>query len=338
MESLLLTGGAGFIGFHLAAKLIANPGLEVFIIDNLNAYYDPALKGKRLQQLGFADFSEPGWVSSQYSNRLHFCRVDIADETAMDRALGRLKANAVIHLAAQAGVRYSFDAPRTYIGSNLTGFYNVMEWANRWAVRHFIFASSSSVYGANQKVPFFENDSIVQPLNLYAATKGANELLAYANASLYGTPTSGLRFFTVYGPYGRPDMAYYKFAKAILQDRPIDVHNNGQMKRDFTFVDDITKAMVMLLGTPPLKNPPYEVYNLGNNRPVELMQFIRTLEECLGKKAVINMVDGSRGEMSVTCADIQKLERAIGYSPSTELNIGLKKFVDWFLAEHAPEN
>jgi len=335
MESVLLTGGAGFIGYHLAGQLIENSGLEVFMIDNLNAYYDPSLKIKRLQQLGFDSFSGSTWASSQRSTRLHFCRVDIADESAMETALGGLKADAVIHLAAQAGVRYSFDAPRTYIDSNLRGFYNVMEWANRWTVRHFIFASSSSVYGANQSVPFNEGDSIMQPLNLYAATKGANELLAYANASLYRIPTTGLRFFTVYGPYGRPDMAYYKFAQAILQDLPIDVHNNGRMKRDFTFVDDITRAIAMLLVTPPSCTPPYEIYNLGNNRPVDLMQFIHILEECLGKKAKMNMVSDSRGEMLVTCADIQKLERAIGYSPATELEIGLQKFVDWFMEEQA---
>ncbi len=330
MQKILVTGAAGFIGFHLVQKLCAE-GREVLGIDNMNDYYDVALKQARLAEL-------------KKHNSFKFLQADIADEIAMDKVFGEFKPDAVVNLAAQAGVRYSLDNPRAYIHSNIDGFINILEGCRQHAVKHLVFASSSSVYGANTKVPFSVSDRVDHPISLYAATKKSNELMAHAYAHLYGIPCSGLRFFTVYGPWGRPDMAYFKFTDAIMRGQPIDVYNNGDMKRDFTYIDDITEGVARLIDEvatpnagwkphnpdPATSNAPYRLYNIGNNNPVQLMDMIGLLEEALGKKAVIEMKPMQPGDVYSTYADIDALEQAVGFKPSTNLKDGLQKFAEWY--------
>lgn len=320
MKTILVTGAAGFIGFHYAQKLCA-AGYRVYGIDNLNDYYDVDLKLARLEEL------EP------YKN-FTFRQMDIADAAGMRNILADWKPEIVGHMAAQAGVRYSLQNPQAYIDSNIVGFTNILEGCRHNGVKHLIYASSSSVYGANKKAPFSVKDNVDHPVSLYAATKKANEAMAHSYAHLFGIPCTGLRFFTVYGPWGRPDMAVYSFTKAIFEGKPIDVFNNGDMMRDFTYIDDITEALVRLVeiipGADPLSGAPYKIYNIGNNKPEKLLDMIAMLEADTGKKAIKNMKPMQPGDVPSTYADIDDLTRDTGFRPGTPLAEGLKKFVEWY--------
>ncbi len=327
---LLVTGSAGFIGFHLSRRL-CEAGYRVVGIDTVNEYYDVKLKEARLKILsGYSNFS--------------FHKIDLADKASLDQLFSQHHFKFVMNLAAQAGVRYSLTHPYAYLESNLHGFLNVLEACRHHRPDHLIYASSSSVYGANASMPFSTHDNVDHPLALYAASKKANELMAHAYSNLYRLPTTGLRFFTVYGPYGRPDMALFIFTKAILEDQPIDVYNFGKMKRDFTYVDDIVEGIVKLMTRVPLGNEnwdarhpdpassfaPYRIYNIGNNKPVELLRFIEVLEEKLGKKAIKNLLPLQDGDVKETYADIGDLESEIGFRPSTSIEEGIGKFVEWY--------
>lgn len=328
MDYLLVTGAAGFIGFHLSQALLKR-GDTVIGIDNLNDYYDVNLKQERLQIL-------------QTFPNFKFFQIDLTDDQALDRLFTDFKPTRVINLAAQAGVRYSIENPRAYVDSNLVGFLNILECCRHHQVNHLIFASSSSVYGANKKIPFSTDDFVDYPVSLYAATKKSNELMAHAYSHLYNIPTTGLRFFTVYGPWGRPDMAYFLFTQAILAGRPIKVFNEGEMRRDFTYVDDVVEGILRLLESPPSQGQaltdapnvdtqaPYKIYNIGNNSPVSLLHFIEVLETCLGKIAEKEMLPMQPGDVPTTYADISALEQAVGYKPSTSIEEGLAQFVTWF--------
>lgn len=332
MKRILVTGAAGFIGFHYAKRL-ANDGFEVLGIDVVNDYYDPALKDGRLKELEpFGNFS--------------FEKVDLADREAMERIFADFKPEVVVNLAAQAGVRYSIENPHAYVDSNIQGFMNILEGCRHHEVKHLIFASSSSVYGANTKVPFAETDGVDHPVSLYAATKKSNELMAHTYAHLYRLPVTGLRFFTVYGPWGRPDMAYFKFANKIFAGESIDVYNHGDMKRDFTYIDDIVESMVRLIDhipepdsswdasapDPSSSNAPYKIYNIGNNSPVQLMEMIEILEEELGMTAQKNMLPMQPGDVYETYAQTDSLSDAVGFKPATDLRKGLAEFARWYRA------
>jgi UDP-glucuronate 4-epimerase len=326
----LLTGAAGFIGFHTAQRLLAK-GYEVVGLDNLNEYYDVTLKQARLALL-------------QKLPSFRFVKVDLADDEAMRALFVQEKFNRVVHLAAQAGVRYSLEAPHAYVRSNVTGTLNVLEGCRHNGVEHLVYASTSSVYGANTNMPFSVHNIADHPLSLYASTKRANELMAHNYSSLFKLPTTGLRFFTVYGPWGRPDMALFLFARNILAGKPIDVFNNGNHKRDFTFVDDIAEGVVRVseriaqpdpkwssnAPDPSTSNAPYRLYNIGNNAPVPLMRYIEVLEECLGKQATKNFLPLQLGDVPETFADISDLVRDVGYRPATTVEVGVRRFVDWF--------
>ncbi|MBB6285318.1 NAD-dependent epimerase [Geobacillus subterraneus] len=328
--TILVTGAAGFIGMHLSKRLLEQ-GYEVVGIDNLNDYYDPKLKEDRLAELKKYD-------------RFTFVKLDLIDREEMLKLFEKFSFTYVINLAAQAGVRYSLQNPHVYVDSNLVGFVNILEACRHYPVKHFIYASSSSVYGANQKMPFSTSDNVDHPVSLYAATKKANELMAHTYSHLYGIPTTGLRFFTVYGPWGRPDMAYFSFTKNILEGKPIKVFNHGNMRRDFTYIDDIVEGMVRLLDKPPASNPnwdrmspdpsssyaPYKIYNIGNNQPVKLLDFIKTLESLLGVKAKMEFLPMQPGDVEATYADIDDLQKAVGFNPSTSIEDGLRKFVEWY--------
>jgi len=327
---ILATGAAGFIGFHLARRLLER-GDEVVGLDNLNDYYDVALKAARLRLLE----AQPGF---------RFVRAALEDRPAIEKLFADERFDAVVNLAAQAGVRYSLQNPHAYIDSNIVGFMNILEGCRHNAVKHLVYASSSSVYGANTTVPFSVHHTADHPVSLYAATKKSNELMAHTYAHLFGLPVTGLRFFTVYGPWGRPDMAYFSFTRAILEGRPIDVFNHGRMQRDFTYIDDIVEGVVRALGhiprpdpawdaaspDPAASNAPYRLYNIGNHQPVELGHFIEVLEECLGRKAVKNMLPIQAGEVLVTCADVEDLMEDVGFRPSTPIREGLQRFVEWY--------
>lgn len=319
MQKILVTGAAGFIGFHLAQKLCGG-GHKVMGVDNMNDYYDVSLKEARLNEL-------------KKHNSFDFQKLALEDTDGMEAMFNAFKPDIVVHLAAQAGVRYSIDNPRAYITSNLDGFINILEGCRHHKVKHLVFASSSSVYGANKKVPFSESDTVDHPVSLYAATKKSNELMAHAYAHLYGVPCSGLRFFTVYGPWGRPDMAYFKFTQAIMKGEPIDVFNHGDMKRDFTYIDDIVEGVARLMNHLPPSDgdgAPYKIYNIGNNQPEQLMDMIGILEDALGKKAVTDMKPMQPGDVYETYADIDALQKAVGFKPSTSLKDGIAKFVAWY--------
>ncbi len=330
--TVLVTGAAGFIGFHVARRLLAE-GHDVVGVDNLNEYYDPALKQARLAQLT----SHPAF---------EFQRVDVCDRVAVPEVFRRYRPTVVVHLAAQAGVRYSLTKPEAYVDSNLVGFGNVLEGCRHNAIEHLVFASSSSVYGANTKLPFSAHDTVDHPLSLYAATKRANELMAHAYAHLYGLPCTGLRFFTVYGPWGRPDMALFLFTQAILDGRPIDVFNEGRMVRDFTYVDDIVECVVRVLARAPKPDAgwssarpdpgssqaPYRIYNLGNDRPVELLRYIEVLEASLGRIARKKLMPLQPGDVPETRADVEDLARDFGYRPRTTVEEGVARFVEWYKA------
>ena len=330
MRKVLVTGAAGFIGFHLAKRLLEE-GDEVIGIDNLSTYYDVNLKKARLS------------ILKKYSN-FKFIKIDIADRKKTAELFNQEDFEIVVHLAAQAGVRYSLINPYAYIDSNIVGFLNILEGCRHKKIKHLIFASSSSVYGANTLMPFSVHHNVDHPISLYAATKKANELMAHVYASLYKIPCTGLRFFTVYGPWGRPDMALFIFTKAILEDKPIDVFNYGKMKRDFTYIDDIIEGVVRIIDKIPKPNPnwsgekpdpsssfaPYKLYNIGNNNPVELLRLIEILEECLGKKAKKNFLPLQPGDVPATYADIDDIEKDVGFKPKTPIEKGIRKFVEWY--------
>jgi UDP-glucuronate 4-epimerase len=324
--TVLVTGAAGFIGFSLASRLLRQ-GESVFGIDNLTPYYDVTLKEARLSLLN----AQPGF---------RFAPIDIADRAAIEGFFERERFDVIVHLAAQVGVRYSLEQPLAYVDANLVGFAHILEGARAQRVRHFVFASSSSVYGANRKLPFSEDDNVDHPISLYAATKKANELTAHSYAHLFGLPCTGLRFFTVYGPWGRPDMAPFKFTKAIAAGEPIPVYNSGRMVRDFTYVDDVVEAIVRVMAAPPSggdgqgSDVPYRIFNVGNGRPVELLDYIKTLEACLGRKAEMQLLPMQQGDIAATLADVSRLERAVGYRPATPVEEGVRRFVDWYAAHY----
>jgi len=326
----LITGAAGFIGFHLSKRLLGQ-GNSVIGIDNLSEYYDVNLKKARLNEL--KDYPE-----------FTFHELDLVDRKGIEKLFSENKFDSVVNLAAQPGVRYSLTNPRAYIDSNVVGFLNVLEGCRSSGIKHLVFASSSSVYGANTKMPFSVHQNVDHPVSLYAATKKSNELMAHSYSSLYKLPCTGLRFFTVYGPLGRPDMALFLFTKAILENRPIDIFNQGKMKRDFTYIDDIVEGVVRVTANIPVPDTgwnsdkpdpatsyaPYRLYNIGNNNPIELMQFIEVLEDCLGKKAEKNLLPMQPGDVHETCADVDDLVN-IGFKPSTSIEKGIKEFVEWYL-------
>ena len=330
MGRFLVTGCAGFIGYHLAKRLLDN-GSELVGLDNLNAYYDPNLKLARLAQLE----SRPTF---------RFAKLDLADRAAVEHLFQTEKFDVVLHMAAQAGVRYSLTNPFAYVDANLVGFATVLEGCRHSSVRHLVFASSSSVYGANTKMPFSVHDNVDHPLSLYAATKKANELMAHTYAHLYGLPCTGLRFFTVYGPWGRPDMALFLFTERILQDKPIDVYNYGRMRRDFTYIDDAIEPVIRVMDRipapssawsgdrpdPGTSSAPYRIYNVGNSQPVELMRLVRVLEASLGKKAKMNLLPLQAGDVLATYADVEDLAHDVGFQPQTSIEEGVERFVRWY--------
>lgn len=321
---ILITGAAGFVGYHLAVRLLSD-GHQVVGIDNLNSYYDVALKQARLDQLLPHD-------------RFQFHKIDLCDQAALLQLFESHSFEFVVNLAAQAGVRYSLQNPQAYIDSNLTGFINILEACRYHPVKHLVFASSSSVYGANTKIPFAVTDSVDHPVSLYAATKKSNELIAHAYSHLYGIPTTGLRFFTVYGTWGRPDMAYFKFVQAIEQGKPIEVYNFGKLQRDFTYIDDIIEGVVRVMHRIPTVNTnpalnsqaAYKLYNIGNNNPVELLTFIETIEAALGKTAIKNFLPMQPGDVLTTYADVDDLMQDVGFQPATPLAQGIQEFVKWY--------
>jgi UDP-glucuronate 4-epimerase len=327
---ILVTGAAGFIGFYVSQALLAR-GDEVVGLDNLNDYYDPRLKAARLEIL-------------RQDKRFRFVKLDLMDRGGIEALFNAEKFNRVVHLAAQAGVRYSIENPHAYVDSNVTGFLHIIEGCRRNGVEHLVYASTSSVYGANTHMPFAVDQNVDHPLSLYAATKKANELMAHCYSSLYGLPTTGLRFFTVYGPWGRPDMALFLFTANILAGKPIDVFNYGKHKRDFTYIADIAAGVVAALDhtaspdahwnsdapDPSTSRAPYRLYNIGNQRPVELLRYIEVLEECLGRKAQKNLLPLQAGDVPDTVADVEALVRDVGYRPGTPVEEGVKRFVDWY--------
>lgn len=316
---ILVTGSAGFIGYHLSKKLL-DEGFAVVGIDNLNDYYDVQLKHDRLEQL------------KPYEN-YNFVKIDISDKALLEKVFADVKPDIVVNLAAQAGVRYSITNPDAYISSNLVGFFNVLECCRHNMVEHLVYASSSSVYGSNKKVPYSVEDRVDNPVSLYAATKKSNELMAHAYSKLYGIPATGLRFFTVYGPFGRPDMAYFSFTKKILAGETIKIFNNGDLYRDFTYIDDIIQGMMRIIPNPPMENENgvrYKVYNIGNNKPENLLNFVEILEKCLGRKADKEFLPMQQGDVYQTFADVSELERDFGFKPDTSLEDGLTKFVEWY--------
>jgi len=321
---ILLTGAAGFIGLHTAQRLLAR-GDTVTGIDNLNDYYDPALKQARLALLN----GHPGF---------RFQALDVAERAGMERLFAGQRFDAVVHLAAQAGVRYSITHPHAYLESNLTGFGHVLEGCRAQGVGHLVYASSSSVYGGNTKMPFAETDAVDHPVSLYAATKKANELMAHTYSHLYRLPTTGLRFFTVYGPWGRPDMAYFSFTKAVLEGRPIDVFNHGDMKRDFTYIDDIVEGVLRVLDKPATPEAagaaPYRVFNIGNHDPVPLLDFIACIEQATGRIATKNLLPMQPGDVPATYASTEALRDWVGFAPSTPLAEGIGRFVRWYREYH----
>ncbi|MED3357549.1 NAD-dependent epimerase [Bacillus thuringiensis] len=327
---ILVTGAVGFIGFHLTKRLLAQD-INVIGVDSINDYYDILLKKARLKIL-------------KKNNNFEFHKVDISNKEKLNQLFKDREVNIVINLAAQAGVRYSIDNPDSYVNSNLAGFVNILEASRQYNVEHLIYASSSSVYGANSNIPFSTKDPVDHPVSLYAATKKSNELMAHTYSHLFNIPTTGLRFFTVYGPWGRPDMAYYSFTRNIIEENTIRVFNNGDMKRDFTYIDDIVEAIIRLLDNPPIYNgswddanpdpsssyAPYKIYNIGNNTPIKLMTFINTLEKLIGKKAKIEFLPMQKGDVKETYADISDLQTNVGFYPSTTIEEGLTRFVDWY--------
>ncbi|MBO1926328.1 NAD-dependent epimerase [Thiomicrorhabdus sp. 6S2-11] len=338
-QKVLVTGGAGFIGFFLTQQLL-NRGDQVVGIDNLNDYYDPQLKHDRLSEL----------AEHSHAANYRFIELDLADRSGIEALFAEQQFDVVVNLGAQAGVRYSIDNPHAYVDSNLVGFVNILEGCRHSKVKHLVYASSSSVYGMNTKQPFSTDDRVDFPISLYAATKKSNELMAHTYSHLYGLPTTGLRFFTVYGPFGRPDMAYFKFTKAILEGKAIDVYNNGEMQRDFTYIDDIVEGVIRVMDRIPAvtqggvianeakqsisaitsAQAPYKVYNIGNNQPVTLRRFITAIEDACGVKAKENLLPMQAGDVPITYADVGDLIADTGFKPSTSIEEGIGKFVEWY--------
>ena len=333
-EPILVTGAAGFIGFHVARRLLES-GSDVIGLDNLNAYYDPKLKNARLVELG----KYPGF---------RFAKLDLADRAAVAALFSEQRFPHVVHLAAQAGVRYSLIDPHAYVDANLVGFTNILEGCRHNGCRHLLFASSSSVYGGNTHMPFSVHDNVDHPLSLYGASKKANELMAHAYAHLFGLPTTGLRFFTVYGPWGRPDMAMWIFTTAILAGQPIKLFNHGNMRRDFTYIDDVVESVVRLVERvsqpnlnwssdapdPGSSRAPWRVYNIGNNEPIELLEVVRLLEQTIGKKAKRELLPMQPGDVPATFANVDDLMRDVGFRPTTTVGNGIAKFVEWYRSYH----
>ena len=329
-QNALVTGAAGFIGFHLAKRLM-DDGCQVIGLDNMNPYYDVALKEARLVEL-------------KKEANFEFVEADLSDRRQLEDLFAQQELDVVVNLAAQAGVRYSLENPYAYVDSNLVGFVNLLECCRHNKLKHLVFASSSSVYGANTQMPFSIHHNVDHPVSLYAATKKANELMAHTYSHLYRLPCTGLRFFTVYGPWGRPDMALFLFTRAILEDKPIKVFNHGKMQRDFTYIDDIIEGVVRVMGRLPAANPnwsgdtpdpgtssaPYKIYNIGNNHPVELIQFIEVVEAALGKRAKKEFMDLQPGDVVATYADVDDLMADVGFKPATPIEVGVKRFVEWF--------
>ena len=329
-EPIMVTGAAGFIGYHLTRRLLQE-GRRVVGIDNLNDYYDVSLKKDRLEQLG-------------QTRHFAFRQLDLADRRAIADLFGSQAFGTVVHLAAQAGVRYSIENPHAYVDSNVVAFVNILEGCRHHDIEHLVFASSSSVYGANTAMPFSVHHNVDHPVSLYAATKKANELMAHTYSHLYGLPCTGLRFFTVYGPWGRPDMALFKFTRAILADQPIQVYNHGKMQRDFTYIDDIIEGVVRVMAQVPVADPrwsghspdpgtsyvPYRIYNIGNNQPIQLEALIAQIETELGKKAQKDYLDMQPGDVVATYADIDDLENAVGFRPQTSIETGIRRFIEWY--------
>ena len=324
MKKILITGAAGFIGYHLSKRLLSQ-GIEVYGIDNMNDYYDVELKKMRLSKL-------------QQNENFSFTEGDIADKEKVEGIFKSFRPDTVMNLAAQAGVRYSITNPDSYIKSNVIGFYNILECCRHYPVDHLVFASSSSVYGGNKKVPYSEADKVDNPVSLYAATKKSDELLAYSYSHLYGIPATGLRFFTVYGPMGRPDMAYFGFAEKIMHGKKIDIYNNGDMLRDFTYIDDIVEGVTRILTHIPVPDDPtgakYKIYNIGNHNPVRLMDFITVLEKAIGREAEKNFMPMQPGDVYETYADVTELMKDVGFKPSTSIETGIQNFADWYLKDY----
>ena len=324
MKKILITGAAGFIGYHLSKRLLSQ-GIEVYGIDNMNDYYDVELKKTRLARL-------------QQNENFSFAEGDIADKEKLEDMFMSFRPDTVMNLAAQAGVRYSITNPDSYIKSNVIGFYNILECCRHYPVDHLVFASSSSVYGGNKKVPYSEADKVDNPISLYAATKKSDELLAYSYSHLYGIPATGLRFFTVYGPMGRPDMAYFGFAEKIMHGKKIDIYNNGDMLRDFTYIDDIVEGVTRILTHIPVPDDPtgakYKIYNIGNHNPVRLMDFITVLEKAIGREAEKNFMPMQPGDVYETYADVTELMKDVDFRPSTSIETGIQNFADWYLKDY----
>ena len=329
---ILVSGPAGFIGFHTCLKLV-NLGHEVYGIDNINNYYDPKLKFDRLNELGFSEAASKLFkneVQSTKFNSLRFSRIDLVDHESIDNLFKQEQFEVVCNLAAQAGVRYSIENPKAYIDSNISGFLNILEGCRNHKVKHLVYASSSSVYGENKKVPFETTDTVDHPISLYAATKKSNELMAHTYGHLYNFKTTGLRFFTVYGPWGRPDMAYYLFAEAISNNKPIKVFNNGKMERDFTYIDDIVNGVAKIIEKNIDTREHYKIYNIGNNKTQSLQDFIISIEAATGKEAIKEMYPMQAGDVPKTFADISEIIKDFGYKPNTSINKGLKEFIRWY--------
>lgn len=330
-KKILVTGGAGFIGYHLVTKLVKD-GFDVIGLDNINDYYDPNLKYDRLKESGISkDLIYYGKyvISSKYSN-YKFIKLDIEDAVNLNKVFSDHNFDYVCHLAAQAGVRYSIENPRVYIQSNIVGFFNVLECCRNFSIKHLVYASSSSVYGNNTKVPFSESDNVDHPISLYAATKKSNELMAHTYSHLYQIPTTGLRFFTVYGPWGRPDMAYFSFTKSIFEGIPIKIYNHGKLSRDFTYIDDIIEGIDRILQKPNNEQIPYSLFNIGNDSPITLENFIKTLEESTDKKAIKEYLPMQQGDVEKTWASIDCLNDITGYKPKIKIHEGLRYFVEWY--------
>ena len=355
---ILITGTAGFIGSALAIRLLER-GDEIVGLDNINDYYDQNVKYGRLQRAGIIDSLEDGkdieyakLIESKKYKNYKFIKLNLEDDVELEKLFKEQKFDTVINLAAQAGVRYSLTNPKAYINSNIVGFMNILECCRHYNIKHLSYASSSSVYGLNESQPFSTKDSVNHPISLYAASKKSNEMMAHTYSHLYNIPTTGLRFFTVYGPWGRPDMALFLFTKAILEDKPIDVFNYGNMQRDFTYIDDIVEGLVRVNDNPAkpnsnwnAKNPdpssssaPFKIYNIGNNNPVKLMDFIIALENKIGKKAIKNMLPIQAGDVPSTYADVNDLIEDLGYKPQTSIQDGIDRFVDWYLEFFQIEN
>lgn len=342
-NKVLVTGAAGFIGFHTSRKLVSL-GFDVTGLDSVNDYYDPTLKWARLRELGI-EKQDKVFFNELTTPNFKFVKADLSDKAVIDQVFAEGNFDLVVNLAAQAGVRYSLTNPEVYINSNITGFLNILEGCRNHPVKHLVFASTSSVYGLNGKLPFSVKDNTDHPISLYASSKKANELMAHSYAHLFGIPCTGLRFFSVYGPWGRPDMALFIFVKNILEGKPIDVYNNGQMKRDFTYIDDIVNGIYNVMVKPPVPNPnwntiepetysssaPYKVMNIGNQSPVELLDFITEIETNLNKKAIKYMLPMQAGDVPANIANVDELLKEYNYKPNTPVKVGVKNFVDWYM-------